>query len=70
MFDKSEYSKKYCRERYYRFKSEHKCVICGEQLEESHKGVRCDFCRDKARIAQRISYQNRKLRAISSLGVK
>ena len=58
MFD----AKKYLYDRHHRLKSEHKCVVCGEQLEESIKDTQCEFCRAKSKIAEQKCYQKRKLR--------
>lgn len=63
MYNHKEYIKKYCHDRYHRRKSEHKCVVCGEQLEESKKNTMCDYCRQKQKDSQRRYYQKRKLRA-------
>lgn len=59
MFD----AKKYYYDRYHNFKNEHKCVVCGEQLAETQKDTKCEYCRTKQRVAERKCYQKRKLRA-------
>ena len=62
MFD----AKKYFHDRYHKFKSEHRCVVCGEQLDESTKDTKCEFCREKQKAAERKCYLKRKRRKLLS----
>lgn len=63
MFD----SKKYYHDRYFKYKSEHRCVACGDPLEESNKLTRCAACRDKYRAALLKSYYKKKRRGCLSV---
>lgn len=63
MFD----SKKYYHDRYLKLKNAHRCVACGEPLDESNKLTRCAACRDKYRAALLKSYYKKKRREL--LGV-
>ena len=65
---------KYYHERYFKRKSEHKCVYCGKQLAESRADAMCEECREKSRAIQRKRYQKKKreelLRALHSTSVE
>lgn len=57
-------AKKYYHERYFRLKSEHKCVYCGEPLAESRKKLMCESCQERQRAAQRKHYLKKKREVI------
>ena len=60
-------AKEYYHERYFKFKSEHKCVYCGEPLAESRKDLMCENCRENNRAMQRELYQKKKRREIKAM---
>lgn len=53
-------AKKYYHDRYFKLKSEHKCVYCGKQLAESRTDLMCEGCRNKNRAMQQKHYQKKK----------
>ena len=52
--------KKYYHDRYFKLKSEHRCVACGEPLDESNKLTRCEVCREKVRVAMQKRYYKKR----------
>ena len=53
-------AKKYHHDRYFRLKSEHKCVCCGEPLAESINNLRCEFCQEKRKATRRKQYEKKR----------
>ena len=48
-----------CKNRYERLKAEHRCVVCGCELDKDAKTIKCEKCRKQASITLKKHFNKR-----------